>query len=133
MLNKDHRWDIDLSVGNWAENLLVKVLQDAGGHIEVKFDLQWKRTGNIFVEYECFYVNEGKVKPSALSTSESEYYAFVLDWPNRAPLIKLIPTDLLKKVVEKKGTFMPANQDGPNPTSGYLIKLEDIEDFMRGR
>ena len=131
MNNKDYRWDLDLSVGEWGENLLAKILQDAGGHIEVKTDLQWQRTGNIFVETECFYVNENKVKPSALNTSEAEYYAFILPWPNRLPLIKIIPTELLKLVVKAKGKLIPANQDGRNPTEGYLIKLQDIEDFMR--
>lgn len=131
MLNKDYRWDIDLSVGEWGENLLVKILKDSGGHIEVKTDLQWEHTGNIFVEYECFYVNENKVKPSALSTSEAEYYAFILPWASKPPIIKLIPTQLLKKVVKAKGRHMPANQDGPNPTEGYLITLQDIEDYLR--
>ena len=134
MNNKDYRWDLDLSVGEWGENLLVKILQDSGGHIEVKTDLKWQDTGNIFVETECFYVNENKVKPSALNTSEAEYYAFVLPWGSgkNPPMIKLIPTELLKKVVKAKGTKVPANQNKPNPTEGYLITLDDMEGYLRG-
>ena len=131
MLNKDYRWDIDLSVGKYGENLLLDILKQSGDYIEVKTDLQWQRTGNIFVETECFYVNENKVKPSALNTSEAEYYAFVLPWNSKPPMIKLIPTELLKKVVKARGKLIPANQDGPNPTEGYLIKLDDIEYYLR--
>lgn len=133
MLNKDYRWDIDLSVGEWGENLLVDILKQSGNYIEVKTDLKWQDTGNIFVETECFYINENKVKPSALNTSEAQWYAFVLPWGSgiNPPIIKIIPTKLLKKVVKARGRLVPANQDGPNPTEGYLITLDDIEYYLR--
>lgn len=130
-MNNLSDWDVNYAEGLRGEKLVLKVLEDT--QLEIKTDYQWQRTGNIFVETECFYVNENKVKPSALNTSKAPYYAFVLPWGDRLPIIKIIPTELLKKVVKEKGTLMPANQDGPNPTEGYLIKLDDIEDYMRGR
>jgi hypothetical protein len=130
MLNNNADYDINVGEGQWGENLLVKILQDNGDKIEVKTDYVWQHTGNIYVEYECFYIRAGQDKPSGLSVSKSDYYAFVLPWSNREPIIKIIPTELLKKVVKEKGKEREC-LNTKNPSKGYIIKLKDIEDFMR--
>lgn len=131
-MNKLSDWDINLAEGQWGENLLTEILMDSGDKLEIKTDYQWQRTGNIYVEYECYYVQAGKDKPSGLSVSKAPYYVFVLPWADREPLIKIIPTALLKLVVKAKGREAECTHS-QNPSKGYLIKLKDIEDYMRGK
>jgi hypothetical protein len=131
MLNNTNEFDADLSRGKWGENALVDILRLNGDLIEVKTDYKWQDTGNIFVETECWYRNDGKIKESGLNVSTAQWYAFVLRVRNNAPVIKIIPTTLLRIVVDKKGIPMDANQYGENPSKGYLITLKDIEDVMR--
>ncbi len=133
MLNNTNEFDVDLSKGKWGENALVDILMLNGDLIEVKTDYKWQDTGNIFVETECWYRNDGETKASGLNVSTAQWYAFVLRVRENAPVIKIIPTTLLRMVVEKKGIAMDANQYGENPSKGYLITLKDIEDIMRGK
>ena len=129
-MNNLSDWDVNYAEGLRGEKLVLKVLEDT--QLEIKTDYQWQHTGNIYVEYECFYVQAGKDKPSGLSVSKAPYYAFVLPWGDRPPMIKIIPTELLKLVVKAKGLEREC-KNSLNPSKGYIIKLQDLEDYMRSK
>jgi hypothetical protein len=67
---------VDLLIGQAAEGTLAEVLKagvDTPVTIEVKSDKGAWKTGNVFVEYEY------RGKPSGISTSEADYWAFECD------------------------------------------------------
>lgn len=66
--NNDFRYD--LQVGQLGEQELSEILHHK--RIEVKKDLIAYKTGNVFIEYSS------RNKPSGISTSQAEYYAFIL-------------------------------------------------------
>lgn len=114
-MNYNNDFKYDLQVGQVKEKELGVIFQDA--KIEVKYDLQALTTGNVFVEYES------RNKPSGISISQSEFYAFILS----NETILLIETKSLKKLCRK---YFGTNRDikgGDNNTSkGIILPLKDI-------
>lgn len=114
-------WDLDFSRGQFGESILSDIVYTA----EVKTDYGWKKTGNLFIETECYYKKFNEYRPSGLSVSKANYYAFVLPKDGEQPVVLSIPTDLLKEVVKNKGRKI-ACVITENPSKGYLIKITDI-------
>ena len=117
-------FDLDLSVGHEGE-ALVQELLTGGQTVEVKRDLRWKETGNVYIETVCWSHNKSEWYPSGLSTSKAAYWAFVLETN-----VFLVPTDILKQTVTTRGRAINCNIQ-PNPSKGYLIKIEDIINTSR--
>lgn len=117
-------FDLDLSVGHEGESL-VKELLTGGETVEVKRDLRWKETGNVYIETVCWSHNKGEWYPSGLSTTKAAYWAFVLE-----TCVYLVPTEILKQTVTTRGRAINCNIQ-PNPSKGYLIKIEDIINSIR--
>ena len=114
-------WDIDFSIGKEGEDYVEGVLRAIlTGTIEVKRDLKWLQTGNIYVETECFYQTSQQWEASGLSVTKASHWAFVL-----ADMVLILPTDDLKLVVETEGHPIQTDIE-PNPTKGFLIKVEQI-------
>jgi hypothetical protein len=124
-MSKLSDFDIDLSVGHDGENL-VKELLTGGRTIEVKTDLKWKDTGNVYIETVCWSHNKEEWYPSGLSTTKAEYWAFVLEGA-----VVMVPTETLKTIVTIRGRAIACNIP-PNPSKGYLIKIEDILNGIKG-
>ena len=116
-------FDIDLRAGKEGENLVQDTL--VNGTIEVKTDLKWKNTGNIYVETECFYQTSGAWEPSGLSVTKADWWAFVLNG-----FFLLIPTNDLKLIVQTEGTPIECRIE-PNQSRGYLIRLDHIQNRFR--
>lgn len=112
-------FDIDLAVGHEGE-ILVRELLTHGKTIEVKKDLRWKETGNLYIETVCWSHNNQQWYPSGLSVTKAEYWAFVLD-----DAVLMLPTKILKSVVAYHGQEISCNIE-PNPSKGYLIKIMDV-------
>jgi len=112
--NSDFRYD--LKVGQEGENALASILE--GNKIEVKTDIKTKDTGNVFVEYES------RGKPSGLSTSQSDYYCFIIEH-----IMIIIPTNKLKRLARK---YYKSNRDvvggDSNTSRGILISLQELTD-----
>ena len=117
-------FDIDLAVGHEGEEF-VKELLTNGRTIEVKRDLRWKETGNVYIETVCWSHNKHEWYPSGLSTTKAAYWAFVLETN-----VFLVPTEILKQTVTSRGRAINCNIQ-PNPSKGYLIKIEDIINTAR--
>jgi len=117
-------FDLDLSVGHEGE-ALVQELLTGGQTVEVKRDLRWKETGNVYIETICWSHNKGEWYPSGLSTSKAAYWAFVLE-----ANVFIVPIATLKETVTTRGRAINCNIQ-PNPSKGYLIKIEDIINTSR--
>jgi hypothetical protein len=118
-MSKLSDFDLDLSVGHDGE-ALVQSLLTGGKTIEVKTDLRWKDTGNLYIETVCWSHNNNEWYPSGLSSTKAEYWAFVLEGA-----IFMVLTDTLRKAVTLWGHPITCNIP-PNPSKGYLIKPERI-------
>jgi len=117
-------FDLDLAVGHQGE-ALVEQLLTGGTTVEVKTDLKWKETGNLYIETVCWSHNNENWYLSGLSSTKASYWAFVLEGATL-----LVPTEVLKQVVTARGRAITCNIP-PNPSKGYLIKVEDIINYMR--
>jgi len=121
MMVKFSDWDIDFSNGKEGEDYVEAVLKAIlTGTIEVKRDIKWIQTGNIYIETECFYQTSQEWEASGLSVTKATHWAFVL-----ADMVLILPTEDLKDVVAIEGHPISTNIE-PNPTKGYLIKIEQI-------
>lgn len=117
-------FDLDLAVGHQGE-ALVEQLLTGGATVEVKTDLKWKETGNLYIETVCWSHNNENWYLSGLSSTKASYWAFVLEGATL-----LVPTEVLKQVVTARGRAITCNVP-PNPSKGYLIKVEDITNYLR--
>lgn len=117
-------FDLDLAVGHQGE-ALVEQLLTGGATVEVKTDLKWKETGNLYIETVCWSHNNENWYLSGLSSTKASYWAFVLEGATL-----LVPTEILKQVVTARGRAITCNIP-PNPSKGYLIKVEDITNYLR--
>jgi len=124
-MSKLSDFDLDLAVGHEGEQLVSDLLT-GGKTIEVKTDLKWKDTGNLYVETVCWSHNNHEWYASGLSSTKAEYWAFVIE---NGTL--LVPTETLKKVVALRGRAITCNIQ-PNPSKGYLIRIDDILEGLKG-
>jgi hypothetical protein len=114
-------FDLDFSKGKEGEDYVELVLRAIlTGTIEVKKDMKWLETGNIYVETECFFQTSQEYELSGLSVTKATHWAFVL-----ADMVLILPTEDLKEVVRVEGHPISTNIE-PNPTRGFLIKVDDI-------
>ena len=118
MTGKFSDFDLDFSKGKDGEDLVENTL--ISGTIEVKTDLRWRETGNIYVETECFYQTSGQWEPSGLSVTKATHWAFVLNG-----LIIILETDDLRVIVDAEGTAADCKIE-PNPSRGFLIRVDHI-------
>ena len=117
-------FDLDLAIGQEGEGLVQQLLT-GGTTVEVKTDLKWKETGNLYIETVCWSHNNENWYLSGLSSTKASYWAFVLEGATL-----LVPTEVLKQVVTARGRAITCNIP-PNPSKGYLIKVEDITNYLQ--
>lgn len=114
-MNFNNDFKYDLQVGKVGEEQLASLLLDKT--IEVKTDLQAVHTGNVFVEYSS------RGKPSGISTTESDWYAFILSIRN----IVLIRTSFLKIRCRPYYNTKRDVVGGDNNTSkGILLPITEL-------
>jgi len=123
-MTRRSEFDLDYSRGLVGENLVDTLLR-GGNTVEVKTDLKWKNTGNLYIETECWYQSSQSWEPSGLNASTADYWAFVLEG-----LVLMVPTAELRRIVGLEGHAISNNMP-PNPSRGYLIKPEDILQITR--
>ena len=115
--NSDFRYD--LKVGQVAEQALAQIFE--GKKVEVKRDRKARLTGNIFVEFES------RGKPSGISTSEADYWCFVIE-----ETFILITATRLKEIVEPlKGTDKERRGGDNNTSVGVLLRITDLINTQR--
>ena len=108
----------DLKVGQLKEEALGEIFN--GSTIEVKYDQQAYNTGNIFVEYQS------RGKPSGLSTTQAEYYCYVLS-NDTGDTFHLMKTNMIKN---KCRAYMKTKRDivggDSNTSKGILLPIKEL-------
>jgi|TARA_B100000287_G_scaffold28684_1_gene27003 hypothetical protein len=107
----------DLKRGQEAEKWLGGLLE--ADTMEVKRDFIAHSTKRVFVEYEC------NGKPSGISTTEADMWAFVTD-----DCVLITNTDRLKELA-KQGLekFGPKRGGDNNKSLGALVELKQLAEF----
>lgn len=116
------QWDIDNSYGQEGELLVRDIIEGMKhGRVEVKRDWVFHKTGNLYVEYEC-YRRDGWQK-SGIAITEAETWVFVL---GDSGVAICIGTDRLKALARQRWRderFRREEKDGSHPTRGVLIPV----------
>ena len=111
--NSDFRYD--LKVGQLHEKMLADLLESKT--VEVKRDFRASQTGKVFVEFFC------RGKPSGISTTEADFWCFILDGETAI----MLPTSKLKSLADKAADNNKVVSGGDkNLSHGLLIKVADL-------
>jgi hypothetical protein len=116
---KNSDFDIDFANGYAGEKLVTELLT-CGYTVEVKRDMKWAKTGNLYIETLCWNQTEQAWLPSGISVSKSEYWAFVLD-----ETVIMIPLSKLQDLVIAYGRYTECKML-PNPSKGFLISAREL-------
>lgn len=122
-MTKNSNWDLDYRDGLAGESKVRDLLSLET--VEVKTDRRWKETGNIYIETECYYVNDDEVQWSGLSVTKATHWAFVLE-----ESVLIVPTDKLKAMVYEFGSYITCDIE-PNTSRGYLLKPTHMLEYLR--
>lgn len=117
-MGKFSDWDIDLAEGQYSEEL-VRNLFNGKSTVEVKRDLRWRETGNLYIETEQFSSYYDKWIPSGLAVSKADFWAFQLD-----TLILFVQRDKLREAVLEENRKIQMKRTPP--TRGYLVKVSTV-------
>ena len=131
MYNKDSKFDIDLKFGEKSEEELYQILASKGT-IEVKSERsaksdekkkKWNTSGNLAIEVQ----SRGKL--SGLVTTESYWWATILNKGDEKKAIIIIPTKDIKKYTKNiiksgRGKTSPGGDD--NTSELALIKITHL-------
>jgi hypothetical protein len=112
-------FDLDFTNGREGEQL-VEALLTGGKTVEVKRDIRWQDTGNLYIEYTCYYQKSQSWQWSGIMVTKADYWAFVL-----GEGVLMVPTNLLKQVCMASKRHAETRTP-PNPSKGYLITVDDL-------
>jgi len=116
-------FDLDLETGQEGEEF-VRSLLTGRLTVEVKRDLRWKDTGNLYIESQ-YWSKTGLWCDSGISITKAAYWAFVLQGS-----VLIVPTEVLKNVISLWGKPIDCIIP-PNPSRGYLVQPEDLLEMMK--
>ena len=119
MTNSFSSFDLDFQYGVDGEKLVSDLLLGRKT-IEVKRDRKWIKTGNIYIETECFFTKTNSWEMSGLSVTKAGYWAFVIE-----DSIVIVPTDVLRFAVSVYGKEISCHIP-PNLSKGFLITPEQL-------
>ena len=127
---KNSDFDLDLKSGQVGETSVASLLSI--DTVEVKRDFKWFDTGNLYIEFSCYNVTQSKYVPSGIDITKASHWAFVL-----GDTVVLTLTDHIKAIIKnKKSDFSIRevnNPMPPNPSRGYLIRIEDILSYQKNQ
>ena len=113
-MNYNNDFKYDLSIGQTKEKELGRIFNDTT--VEVKYDLQATKTGNVYVEYKS------GGKSSGIARSEADYYCFAF-----GNTFHLIGTSELKEKCRKYLNTPRDRKGGDNNTSmGILLPTKEL-------
>lgn len=121
---KNSSFDLDFGYGRKGEKLVEELLT-GGKTIEVKRDRKWNKTGNLYIEVECWFLKTESWEPSGLMVTEAAYWAFVLEKG-----VLMVPTDHVHYAIENFGREITCNIP-PNKSKGFLITVDNLLEAMR--
>jgi hypothetical protein len=120
---KNSDFDLDLKSGQVGETSVASLLSI--DTVEVKRDFKWFDTGNLYIEFSCYNITQGKYVPSGIEITKASHWAFVL-----GDTVVLTLTDHIKNIIKNNNPRQVSNPMPPNPSKGYLIRITDILNYQ---
>lgn len=115
--NNDFKYD--LNIGKLGEQKIADILENK--KLEVKYDKLASRTGNVVIEYES------RNKLSGISTTQANYYCYIIANTQCDDIYILISVDKLKALCRKYYTMNKIIHVGDNNTSkAVIIPLHEL-------
>ena len=122
MKDRKTNFDYDLIIGKEGEKLVDHIFKNC--KIEVKRDFWTGTSGNIAVEFES------RGKPSGISKTKSDYYAFILAEEFRDEVIIFIKTKRLKEIAREYYLNGSVQKMGDKKSSvSVLIPIKELSKF----
>ena len=122
MKDRKTNFDYDLVIGQEGEKLIDHIFKNC--KIEVKRDFWTGTTGNIAVEFAS------RGKPSGISKTKSDYYAFILAEQFKDEVIIFIKTKRLKEIAREYYIKASVKEMGDDKTSlSVLIPIKELSKF----
>lgn len=123
-INRDRKFDLQLSQAHIDEKRLADIFQDANiQKIELKSEsYKWERTGNIVIEYRA------KGAPSGISTTEAGMWIHELKRDGKTLVYLMFPIERLKelcRIAIREGRSRKDSGDG-GEFDVVLLRLKDI-------
>lgn len=105
-------WDVKISKGNFVCKY------------EVKADKNTYRTGNVFIEYEC------AGKPSGISITQADIYAYFVVKSSKQQDCYMIPVKYIKTLIENGEFTKILNSGDGGRVNGFLMPLSKFSAFL---
>jgi len=109
------KWDIDFEYGRKGEQLVERLLGEAGPKVEVKHDSMAASTGNLAVEFEC------NGKPSGISITGAGWWAFVVGGKGEDKIVILAETQRLKDLCRRHYKEENIKRAGDNQQTRVIL------------
>lgn len=113
-------FDLDLERGKEWENYFASIIGNS--KIECKRDRLARKTGNIFIEYECFG------KPSGIATTKSDYWVVGIESKNGDVEVAILMS--VSWLKDKCRSLWHTNKNvsggDDNAAKGILISMDEF-------
>ena len=118
MMNNDSKFDIDLKYGQIREELFADIMQGKE-LVEVKTERgQWKKTGNIAIEWQ----SRGKL--SGIATTKADWWAhFLADGDKTEAVIMISVPELKRKIKSLKKLGIAQDTRGGDDDTSRIVLL----------
>lgn len=108
-------WDLDLRFGQEGEVYVNHLLTSPINTVESKRDRKWHKTGNFYIEVECWSDNTKSWYLSGINTTKASHQAFVIH-----DSVLIFPTERVRETVRLHGARVECSIP-PNYSRGFLI------------
>lgn len=123
---RNDSFDSSYQLGLEAERVVDAFFEGPIANIEIKRDMRWLDTGNIFIETHCYYLTSGKYEESGLLITKADNWVFVM---GQAKLV--IPTHVLLTLIKRPESKRVPNNHGLNPTWGNILNVASTLKYLQ--
>ncbi len=128
----DPRFDIDLPFGEGGENLVAEILyaytHQVDGHLYVEVKRKRRVDDKFYIELECDKGRQGAYKPSGLSITTADYWAFVVA---ETGVVVFAPVERVRRLIKDGWGYAAEERDGEYPTKGRLVSFNQLRAIFR--
>jgi hypothetical protein len=123
---RNYSFDLTYQLGLHAERVVDAFFTGDVVNIEVKRDMRWLDTGNVFIETHCYYQESGEYEESGILTTRATDWVFVMG------LAKLtIPVDVILTLMKRPDSKRRPNKHGLNPSWGNILNVAEALKYLQ--
>jgi len=123
---RNYSFDLTYQLGLGAERVVDAFFKGDKANIEVKRDMRWLDTGNLFIETHCYYQQSGKYEESGILVTTATSWVFVMGQAKLA-----IPPDVILTLIKRPDSKRVPNNNGLNPTWGNLLNVASTLKYLQ--